>query len=551
MAFIVNTSQQLTLDDGLLALNVRTKKFVMNSWAKWFSEIIFPAIDERRFEVLYSDQKASRPNTPVNIIIGSLILKELFNLTDDELLASILCDIRFQYALHTTSYTEQPVSDRTFSRFRERLYLYFMETGTDLLHDEMEAMADIFVKYMGIDPSMKRMDSVMISSNCKKMSRLEILYTCVSNMAKAVHRTGEHQYLKTLEHYLNDEDRNHMIYHRKGEEITSRLQQVIDDANVLISNLGEAYFELPEYQLLRRVLNEQTEKGDAGKDVPKNKKTIKPSSLQNPSDTDATYRRKAGKDHRGYVGNFVETFDEENAIITSYDYQANNHSDSHFCKEVIEDLGEQAIPTTLIADGAYASVENVKLADENNIDLVTTALIGKSPDIIQADFQIDNKKREIIKCPAGHHPYKTRYYEKREVYRASFNKKTCNNCPLRERCGAKLQKKSAYVMISENTVQRASYLEKLSSEDYRQLSKKRNGVEGIPSVLRRRYHVDQTPVRGRVCSKIWFSFKIGAINVKRVMKRALLKQIKQLIVVKCNIEHKYSIASKKVLVMAA
>ncbi|MEG1359522.1 MAG: transposase, partial [Clostridia bacterium] len=55
---------------------------------------------------------------------GSLILKEMFDLTDDELLASILCDVRYQFALHPTSYTEQPFSKRTFSRFKERLYQF-------------------------------------------------------------------------------------------------------------------------------------------------------------------------------------------------------------------------------------------------------------------------------------------------------------------------------------------------------------------------------------------------------------------------------------------
>jgi len=36
----------------------------------------------------------------------------------------------------------------------------------------MEAMADAFVKYFDINPSVKRMDSLMVSSSCKKMSRL-------------------------------------------------------------------------------------------------------------------------------------------------------------------------------------------------------------------------------------------------------------------------------------------------------------------------------------------------------------------------------------------
>ena len=46
---------------------------------------------------------------------------------------SLLFDIRFQYALHTTSFKEQPVSDRTFSRFRRRCLTYETETGIDLI----------------------------------------------------------------------------------------------------------------------------------------------------------------------------------------------------------------------------------------------------------------------------------------------------------------------------------------------------------------------------------------------------------------------------------
>jgi len=532
MAFTLNESQQLTLEDSFLNLDERTKKFVIKSWAKDFSEIIFPAINEKRFSVLYSNNAASRPNNPVNAVIGSLILKELFNLTDDELLASILCDVRFQYALNTTSFKDQPFSDRTFSRFRERLYLYNLETGRDLLHEEMEAMADAFVKYLDISPSIKRMDSLMVSSSCKKMSRLEILYTCVANMVKAVYKTGEYQNLKAIEHYLDEDDKNDTIYHRKNEEITGRLQAVIDDSATLIRELGEAYFELPEYQLLRRVLAEQAETTAEGKQIPTDKKNILPSSLQNPSDPDATYRSKAGKDNKGYVGNLVETVDEKGSIITNYDYEVNSHSDSSFCKETIEKLGKQEEPVTLITDGAYGSLENVELAAENNINLITTALIGKTPEIVLSEFELDEETHEVVKCPLGNVPYKTSYYEKSGLYRASFNKKICEHCPLREQCGAKLQKKSAYVLITAKTIQRASYLKKLSAEEYITLQKKRNGVEGLPSVLRRRYHVDTMPVKGLVRSKIWFSFKIGAINVKRVLKMVAEKAAIQLTISK-------------------
>ncbi len=521
MAFVENTYQQISIEDSFLNLSERTKKFILNSWAKPFADLIFPEINEKRFAVLYSDNDASRPNNPVNAMIGALILKEMFNLTDEELLESIICDPRFQYALHTTSFIEQPFSDRSFSRFRERLYLYTLETGIDLLHEEMESMAKVFVKYMDINPTVKRMDSLMVSSSCKKMSRLEILYTTVANMVKKVDKSKENKISRDLEHYLASEDRNKVIYHRKNEEISSRLQQVIDDATTLVKELEGKYSESTEYQLLARVLAEQTELNTKGKIVPKDKKQIKPTSLQNPSDPDATYRFKAGKSHKGYVGNIVETFDENGAIITAYDYQKNNYSDSQFCKDTIEDIGLQEQKILLLADGAYASLENFKLAFERNIELVTTALLGKSPNNIHASFQLDTKEHKVIKCPAGHKPNKTSYYQKNGLYRATFKRNLCANCSLRDQCGAKLQKKSAYVNISKKMVQRAQYLIKLSSEEYRSLSNKRNGVEGIPSVLRRKYDVDQIPVRGLVRSKIWFSFKIGAINVNRVLKKAL------------------------------
>jgi len=56
---------------------VYLKDFLKESWAHTFQKIIFPAINEDRFEVLYCD-KPSRPNSSVNVIIRALILKEIY-----------------------------------------------------------------------------------------------------------------------------------------------------------------------------------------------------------------------------------------------------------------------------------------------------------------------------------------------------------------------------------------------------------------------------------------------------------------------------------------
>lgn len=67
MSFHLNNAQQMAIHDSLLSLTERERKYLNNSWAETFSKKIFPFIKEDRFKVLYSDNKASRPNNPVNI----------------------------------------------------------------------------------------------------------------------------------------------------------------------------------------------------------------------------------------------------------------------------------------------------------------------------------------------------------------------------------------------------------------------------------------------------------------------------------------------------
>ena len=83
--FRANDTQQITLYDSYLRLPAHIQRLIDKSWAKDFSDVIFPAIHEDRFAVLYS-AVGSRPNTPVNVLVGSMLLKEYFGLTEEELL---------------------------------------------------------------------------------------------------------------------------------------------------------------------------------------------------------------------------------------------------------------------------------------------------------------------------------------------------------------------------------------------------------------------------------------------------------------------------------
>lgn len=521
MSFKPNQNQQITLHDSFINQSPRTQKMIMNSWCKDFADVVFPAINEERFSVLYSDNSASRPNTPVNFIIGSLMLKENSGITDEELVESICCDVRYQYALHTTHLKEQPVSDRTFSRFRERLYNYEMETGRNLLEEEMMHLADVYANYMNLNSNIKRMDSLMIASRCKRMSRLEIIYRTTSNAIRLLHRLGNDELIPAdLFHYLDEEDYNQVIYYCKSEDVTPRLERVLLEA-VRVRELmsDESWYEFSEYKLLIRVLAEQSITDENGNAIPKDKSEITASSLQNPSDPDATYRSKAGKNHKGYVGNVIETVGESgDSLITGTGYESNTHSDSTFCKEYLESRADDAGHEIMIADGAYGGKENQALAETRNTELITTALTGRTVDEIFAGFQFSEDGTEVRSCPMGYAPIKTTHYPKTGMCRTLFAKECCEHCPHREQCRCKPQKKNYAVHVSAGMAERARYMKKLSTDEYKQLTRKRNAIEGIPSVLRRRFHIDDIPVFGYLRSRQFFLFKIGAYNFNKLLK---------------------------------
>lgn len=146
-------------------------------------------------------------------------------------------DIRYQYALHTTSFTEQPLSDRTLSRFRARCLAYETETGIDLIHTCITGLAKELAEFMGITPNMQRMDSLMVAANIRNLSMLELFYTCVANLAKVMAQR-EIEIPEAQKHYMEKDDYKRFIYHHREQDATHR--------TILVMHDGETPLELCE-----------------------------------------------------------------------------------------------------------------------------------------------------------------------------------------------------------------------------------------------------------------------------------------------------------------
>ncbi len=546
--FKLNQTEQMGLFDPINNLTPYQEKKLKESWSYYFREEIFPKINEQKFAVLYSD-KISRPNTPVNIMVSLLIIKEMTGLTDEELMESLYFDLRFQYALHTTNMINQPISRNMFTNFRNMLISYEIETGKDLLKEEILSISKEINKCIKKDKTLKRMDSIMIESRCKHLSRIDLVYKVNVNLINKINEMKPEKLEEREKEYLKSNFKKDKIMSVTKSNVEKRLKELLNDSIVMYKKYKEEakIKELEEFKLLERLVNEQLN----GDNTPKSSKEISPSSLQNPSDKDATYRYKY-KNNIGYIGNIVEEIGEDIAIITDYDLKQNTYSDQNFMLDYIEKKEEKEIEDMLV-DAGYFSGEIKEKAEKKHINLIPTQTMGvKKEDTIISEFKIDEQNHTILSCPNGELPIKTKYLENEKVMTAKFDKTKCECCPMRNKCllAGIIKKRISSVRFTKSSYVTSTIRKSMEDENYKKLSDKRAGIEGIPSVLRRRYGVDNLASFGLMRTKIKYGCALMAINIKRMVKRnrkasisSLIEQVINKILKNISIFNNYSCIS--------
>lgn len=263
--------------------------------------------------------------------------------------------------------------------------------------------------------------------------------------------------------------------------------------------------------MLERLIKDQYDSNDKGS---KSNKDIKPTSMQTPYDTDATFRYKY-KNNVGYVGNIEETIaiDEnlktKNTIISNWNVTPNVIGDKEFMEKTIA-LNEEKV---MIVDSSYYSDELDNLAKNNNIKIHPIELVGKKiKDSMLSKFNIT--KDIVLECPNHNKPISSIYKKEKDIIRAKFCVEKCKKCPV------EITGKSSTLNTSPKTYKRHKMIEKRNDKNYIKISNLRAGIEGIPSVLRRRYNIDNRAGKGLLRLKIKFGCAIIAINTKRASKLA-------------------------------
>ena len=348
---------------------------------KSFYNLVFRNINERDYKALFSD-KASRPNVPVNILVGSLILKGRKNWSFDELMEQIMFDLRTKYALGLTSLEDMPFSRATLFNFQNRVQEYESETGINLLELTFDRLTAEQLAELKIKTSIQRTDSTLISANIRRYGRVQLLVETLLRLFRKLEKADKEQLIAAIEPYSKQGSEKY-IYSLNPGELPHELEKLGKLYHRVLEEVKDKYSKTPEFRMLDRVYKEHFIVVE-GNVTAKANEELGSNILQSPDDEDATFRKKRKEESRGYTINATETAhpDNEVQLLTDVVVNKNNIDDSVILEKRIDRITEKTPDLEEIhTDGGYGSQAVDKKMSEKTITQITTAVRGKKKSV--------------------------------------------------------------------------------------------------------------------------------------------------------------------------
>ena len=502
----------------------KKRKRLAHSWAEDFYRDFFSRIDEEAFAGLYVDHP-SRPNVPVNWLVGLETLKAGFGWSDEELYDHFCFDLQVRYALGIHDLNESDFDLRTLYYFRERLSRYNLEHGVNLLSQAFEAITDQQLTSLQVKSGKQRMDSTQIASNILEMSRLQLLVEAMQRMQRSLSEEDQQRYAETFAPYVQGHSGQY-VYRIKGKEATqTHLQQIGEVMASLLEKLRPGYAQEPAYQVLERFFQDNFRVEDQAV-RPKANQELGASCLQSCDDLEATYRKKGVRAYKGYVANLSETCDPDNEVqlITKVQVAPNNTNDNSLLLEALPDLKARTGLETLYTDGPYAGPDVDQALRKHQVEQIQTGINGKILDPVKlylADFEIEQNEQGIpahITCPQGQ-SVPVELSRRGRSYQADFDPALCATCPfhLEVRCPAQPGKKRASFRLRFTPDQMAVAQRRRKMRQTKLEGKNpRAAIEGTVREVKHPYPTGKLPVRGLFRMTCLMVASAAMTNVRRI-----------------------------------
>jgi hypothetical protein len=213
------------------------REYLNTSWSGVFYREFFSRLDEEAFVVLYSDLP-SRPNVPVNVLVGLEYLKAGFGWSDEEMYEAFLYNLQVRYALGYDEFGKGHFDLRTLYYFRERLSRYMQEKGVNFLDRAFEQVTDEQLAAFELKTGIQRMDSTMVGSNIRQVGRLQLLVEVLQRVQRMLSAGDRAHYSEAFARYLQGHAGQYVL-HLKREEFPGHIQRIGEFMQLLLGELSE------------------------------------------------------------------------------------------------------------------------------------------------------------------------------------------------------------------------------------------------------------------------------------------------------------------------
>ena len=258
-----------------------------------FRRVIMGSLDPTFFACLFS--AAGRPSSPVDLVLGIMILACFLGVSEDSILKQLKGNIYYQYALCMDAYSYVIPSKRTFIRMRTRIILNSMNGGEDVFHKQAVSTLQKLAFQQQFEGNYFRMDSVMLNIYAKQLNRAQLIYYVIQGLVLSIvetsksklykyeksknlkiedinnpqkvieARTMRHELAdklaseaglpKELWHYLYMDDYNSKFYQKGKSNNVSK--EILEDAALVWGMYHVTLANKNEFRLFARVLRDQ------------------------------------------------------------------------------------------------------------------------------------------------------------------------------------------------------------------------------------------------------------------------------------------------------
>lgn len=402
-----------------------------------FYQRIFCRIPEELFADLYSESPATRPNTPINVLVGALILQHLRDWSFEELLDRVSFDLKVRAALGLWSLDQVAFCRATLFNFQKRLRDDMVATGRDKFQAVFDGLTEEDLKEFGLSGAIQRCDSTQIGSNIRAYTRIELLVEVVLRMWRVLGDAHKAEHAERFAPYVAAKTSGQFLHRLRKSEIDAALERLAHLYAWMVGALKADYGSTEIHRIACRIFAEHFTCVEE-KVAVRPAEQIASDALQSPDDPDATFHRKAAAEYHGFVLHATETADPENdlQLIVDVAVRPNNEADGGILHDRLPEMHRKTPDLReLHTDASYGSEDNDRLEAELGIAAVQTAICGRTP---RAPMRIHQDGAGIhVRCAAGYEvqgkPTSPQHFK------AEFSAAHCGGCPFAGVCTTQLR----------------------------------------------------------------------------------------------------------------